>query len=285
MKTSYLLRLWLVTTLTAGAFLPQSVAHTGIPARETLAGSAIAARREAAKPTVKNAIVTLETPEPATATVTTKDGGIHPLHARAIAEVESLLPAVCASRPRNVFVRYDKPEKRGLGGKTSVIVSGNLPLPEFRAVLVHEMLGHVNDLGCLEGTPKSGASAFRDGNEVIFNDDPSVVFYSISWASATERKKGGRDEDFVSGYARADAFEDAAETIAFTVLHREEFKRRAQGNPVLSQKLAWVETYALPSAQSYALSTYVWDPREIPWDITMLPYVWIGPAKAVAKNF
>jgi hypothetical protein len=211
--------------------------------------------------------------------VTTKDSAINPLQAQILAELEGFLPASCAQKTRNIFVRYDRPERRGLAGKTTVIVSGSLPLQEFRAVLVHELLGHVNDLGCLEGTPKSGASAFRDGNEVIFNDDPSTAFYAISWTAAKQKREDSLDRDFVSGYAKADAFEDVAESVAFYVLHREEFRRRAEENPVLARKLAWVETYALPSAQSYALSTYVWDARNIPWDITLLPYVWMGPSK------
>lgn len=287
MKAS-LLRFRLPFILVAGAFVSLSIAQTAFPARETAASPVTQVRTPSVSPPrndrsrttlPRNSVVTLVTSHPSAGHARTKNAAIQSLQAQALEEVESLLPASCANRDRSIYVRYDHPEKRGLAGKSAIIVSGNLPLQEFRAVLVHEMLGHFNDLGCLQGTPKSGESPFRDGSEVIFNDDPSTAFYGISWISATERRHDSHNEDFVSGYAKQDPFEDVAESVAFYVLHREEFKRRAQENPMLARKLAWIQTYAQPGVHSEALSMYTWDSGDIPWDVTKLSYVWMGQEK------
>jgi hypothetical protein len=140
------------------------------------------------------------------------------------------------------------------------------------------------DLGCLQGTAHSGTSAFSDGSQPIYVDDPSVQFYSISWVSSKMRKQDSRTGDFVTGYAHdGDAFEDEAESVTFYILHREEFRRMAAANPVLAAKLRWIETFAFPHAENVALSDYHWRATTIPWDATKLPYTWIGQ-KALAQK-
>jgi|GEM_PF-2133159 len=198
-------------------------------------------------------------------------------HRRIITEIVGFLPKGCESTLQNFTVRYDHPEHRGLAGKNTVIISGNLPLNEFRGVLVHELLGHMVELGCLEGHQESGQSVFRDGDEVFYNDDPSVAFYRLSWATETQRRTDAKAEDFVTGYAfRGDAFEDLAETVAFYFFQNDAFVIRARKNPVLAQKYAWVKTHVFPQKTIPAKGTFAWNGKTIPWDATKLPYLWSG---------
>ncbi|MBI3332121.1 hypothetical protein HYZ99_04145 [Candidatus Peregrinibacteria bacterium] len=198
-------------------------------------------------------------------------------------EVIRLLPAACQKQLKNFYVRYDNPEQRGLAGKSSVVVSGNVPADEFRALLIHEIFGHMLDLGCLRGTALSGPSGFKDGAEVIYQDDPSVAFYSISWTDAHTQKRGAKKADFVTGYAAWDPFEDMAESIAYFVLQEEAFRARAKNNSVLAAKLAWIETHVFQSDISVAAGLHTWN-GEVPWDATKLPYVWFGARGGLAQK-
>ena len=197
-------------------------------------------------------------------------------------EVLRMLPSSCRSIIKNFYVRYDNPEQRGLAGKSSVILSGNVPEQEFRALLIHEVFGHVVDLGCLRGTPESGASDFRDGMEIIYNNDPSVAFYRISWENERNHKAGVDDRDFVTGYASWDPFEDMAESVTYYVLEQQAFRERAQQNPALAAKLRWIETMLFPKGIAVATGYHVWE-NIVPWDATKLPYLWNG-ARAAAKQ-
>ncbi|MDD5041439.1 MAG: hypothetical protein PHX87_02520 [Candidatus Peribacteraceae bacterium] len=188
-------------------------------------------------------------------------------------EVLRLLPDRCTSRIRNFYVRYDKPDRRGLAGKDTIILDGTLPDDEFRAVLIHEALGHVFDLGCLTGSPLAGNSIFKDGNEPIFRDDASLSFYRISWADSTHQRGGTTAEDFVSGYAASDPFEDLAESAIYYILHNDTFRQRARTDAALATKLKWLQTFlpVAPVAQG-TLGT-AWD-GTVPWDATKLAYEW-----------
>ncbi len=218
--------------------------------------------------------------DPPLSTLVARENDIQPNQRMMIEQILSLLPAGCEGNIRNFYVRYDNPTDRGLAGKDTVIVSGNVPDNEFRALLVHEILGHVTDLGCLQGTSKNGRSVFTDGKEPIWNNDPSTLFYGISWSSSTQRKSDARSQDFVSGYAyTADPFEDMAESTTFFLLHRDAFQKMTKTNPILAQKFQWIQTYVFPTTPSYARSTYVWHADSIPWDTTKLSYKWIAPAK------
>lgn len=207
-------------------------------------------------------------------------------HHRKIAdEVLRSLPEQCRGNLKNFYVRYDNPESRGLGGKDTIILSGNVPLDEFRALLIHE-LGHVFDLNqnvdCLGGSPSAGASEFRDGKDIVYNDDPSLEFYRISWVAPKVQKSTANPEDFVSGYAAWDVFEDFAESLTYFVLHNDAFRQRAQTNEVLAAKYAWFQRHLFPQTPSLATGYAPWR-NDVPWDITKLPYDWHGHS-AVAQS-
>lgn len=191
-------------------------------------------------------------------------------HKRIADETLRSIYAGCRETLKNFYVRYDNPEHRGLGGGSTIILSGNVPDEEFRALLVHEC-GHVIDTGSWKGTAAAGLTPFSDGNEPVYADDPSYAFYSLSWDKADKKKKGATDADFVSGYGAWNAFEDFAESFAYYTLHREEFFMRAQGNAVLMAKYRFMETHI--GTNKPASTEHRWN-GNIPWDITKLPYAW-----------
>lgn len=196
-------------------------------------------------------------------------------------EVLRLLPQACVNRIENFYVRYDKPDRRGLAGKSTIIVDGTLPDDEFRAVLIHEAFGHVFDLGCLTGTAQSGPSTFRDGSDPIFNDDPSIAFYLISWLDSTKKKPDVRPEDFVSGYAESDPFEDLAESAIYYVLQRHTFAERARNNSALLAKYKWLQAFLPVTPLDTGTHVAAWD-GTVPWDATKLKYEWNG--QVIAKR-
>lgn len=259
-KLSFLIAL--IPLLAGSVLVPLSVAYGRNVARETVPGSSTASIVRTAQ-------------SPSLTSLVASSPAILPGQRVIINEILRLLPAPCQDKIQSFYVRYDNPAERGLAGKDTVMVSGNVPDKEFRALLVHEIFGHIEDLGCLQGTAKAGPTAFWDGRDAIYNDDPSVQFYGISWVAANRRRSTSSDEDFVSGYARSDAFEDEAESAAFYFFHREEFRRMAASNPALAKKYAWLQANVFPQMPVYARSPSVWSANNIPWDVTKLPYEWV----------
>jgi len=195
-------------------------------------------------------------------------------------EVLRALPDRCRSSLTDFYVRYDQPENRGLAGKSILILNGNVPDDEFRALLIHE-LGHVVDLGCLQGSAAGGGTPFVDGTEAIFADDPSVGYYRISWTAGTQQRLGTAEDDFVSGYAASDPFEDFAEGFAYFVLQNAAFRDRAKRNRPLALKYRWFAQY-FGTTFSVATGTEPWTGR-VPWDSTKLSYEW-HPGTNVARG-
>ena len=138
------------------------------------------------------------------------------------------------------------------------------------------------DLGCLTGLPESGPSNFRDGKETIYRSDLSVSFYEISWQNEQKKRLDSHDNDFVTGYASWDSFEDMAETITYFVLQEEAFRARALENAVLNRKLQWLEANLFTRNKRVATGLHQWD-GAVPWDATKLPYAWMG-GNSLARN-
>lgn len=195
---------------------------------------------------------------------------IRPIHKHIAYETLSAINTPCISQLESLYVRYEKPTSRGLAGKTSIILDGTVTPQEFRALLIHEF-GHVTDLGCFVGTVSAGPSAFRDGSEIIFTDDPSIEFYMFSWLNDKTRRRDARADDFVSGYAASDPFEDFAETFAYFILQRNTFRIRAAMSPILAKKYNWMRDHF--DIILNATGQHQWN-GTIPWDITKLPYIW-----------
>jgi hypothetical protein len=201
-------------------------------------------------------------------------------------EVLMMFPAACRNTLKNFHVRYDNPEHRGLAGRNTMIISGNVPDAEFRALFIHE-LGHVFDLSeepdCFGGTKTSGESEFYDGKTPLYNDDPNLDFYRISWRNAKYTRSGVAAADFVSGYAMTDPFEDFAESFAYFMLQNRTFLERARHNEALAQKYAWFVRHMFDgSIPQVATGKHNWNGR-MPWDVTKLGYIW-HPHTAIAQK-
>ena len=187
----------------------------------------------------------------------------------------TILPANCRDTLKNLYVKYEKQKSRGLAGKDVMILDGTVSDPEFRALFIHES-GHNIDLGCLRGTADGGVSGFMDGNDPIYNNDPSLGFYKISWITTNVQRSDGHPEDFASGYASYDAFEDFAEGFAYFILQNDAFKLRAQTNAAMAKKYAFFQnTIFGGTVPNFAKGQSEWTGKA-PWDVTKLPYVWNG---------
>lgn len=194
-------------------------------------------------------------------------------HQKLADETLRALPAGCRNNLKNFYVNYDKnAANRGLGGASTIIIIGTVPDAEFRALLVHEC-AHVIDIGALKGAKDSGFSAFMDGKNPVYQNDPSVAFYQISWLAENMQQPGTKSTDFVSGYAASDPFEDFAESFAFYALQPKEFARLAQTNTVLKAKYEFMRDLVFSATEQFAQGKFVRS-KAVPWDVTKLPYVW-----------
>lgn len=184
------------------------------------------------------------------------------------------LPALCRDNLEHVIVRYDPTAERGQATATTMLLRGPLATlspkkkMEMIGVITHEC-GHIMSLSALAGIPSDGMSDYPDGHIPTYNG-PAARFYAISWKNSEEMRKGAKNADFVSGYAKENPFEDIAETMTYFLLQRTAFEERAERNSLLAQKLAWAETYIGDSHFSSLHSTS-WDGR-FPWDVTKLPH-------------
>jgi hypothetical protein len=178
-------------------------------------------------------------------------------------------PASCREHLRHLVVRYHPSAERGLSTSNTILLRGGMSKEETVAVLFHEC-GHIMDLGVLRGTAEAGLSAYPDGSVPTYANDPSTLFYAVSWDTSERRRADAQREDFVSGYAMEDPFEDLAESVVYNALHERAFRQRAKGNSALAQKIAWLERYVFgPHFQ--AAPSDNWN-GEIIWDTTKLPH-------------
>ncbi len=200
------------------------------------------------------------------------DPSIKPEHQALAREVLSNLPKTCQSQLRNFYVLYSDPGHRGAAGNGVIIINGLLSTQALRSQLLHEMQ-HFVDLTCINGTPGSPASVFKDGQSPIPADDPSVAFYSICWSNNTTKKAACGNTAFASNYGASDPFEDFAE-FGFEYLgHRERVIGQAKADPIVAQKLAWFQTYYPITTKLAQGST--WDGK-IGYSVSKLPYTWLG---------
>lgn len=167
---------------------------------------------------------------------------------------------------------YTEEGRRGLGGTGGIVLRClNMTDSEVVGVFTHEM-GHIVDDAYLAGTKTAPKSRFKDFSTPIPGDDPSVLFYKISWSSETKAKFGSSALDFVSGYASSDPFEDFAETYTLYRLHGDEFRQLMSTSERLMQKYNFMKRIVFggkefgedQSAEAVDLSTRT-------FDVTILP--------------
>ena len=130
---------------------------------------------------------------------------------------------------------------RGLANSKHVILNA-LDIEnekEFVAVFVHE-LGHVVDLGVFKGTSEENSGFFDMGSPIPI-DDQSIEFYGIVWEGEDIKLPGVTRDDFVSGYASWNMFEDFAETYIFYILHEKHFQELLKKSERLAKKHQFIK--------------------------------------------
>lgn len=250
-----------------------SVSHLAVRLQPILSAMQ---KRYAAAPLLAAATLSLPAAQTASTTATTllpivDQADMHADQKILANDVLERLPSLCRDHLKNFYVLYQGATQRGLGGKSTIIIDGNAVGNEFVGLMVHEC-GHVIH-GNLLGNIASGASGFKDGNDVFAKDSPAASFFAISWSTQNVMKAGIKKADFVSGYAETDCFEDFAETFTAYVLERPWMETRAKSDPVIAAKLQWMQTYLPLPRTLLGTGTEQWK-NVVPWDATKLAYVW-----------
>ncbi len=107
---------------------------------------------------------------------------------------------------------------------------------EYLWLITHE-LWHVVDLWIIQWYSAEKDLDYTEfGKRVFAIDDPSLMYYSLSWDSESVRKSGAKKEDFCSGYGMTDPFEDFAECHNVYLNHNDIFKSWARTNEIMKQK-------------------------------------------------
>jgi hypothetical protein len=166
---------------------------------------------------------------------------------------------------RTIVITGESLERRGYAGEDIIVIKDNISDQEFRNVFIHEM-AHTIDLGFLN-TPSENKSPFKDNGKFISHLDKSTSFYGICWKNE-EQSKCQRD-DFISGYAMTNIFEDFAESFLFYVNYHDTFISMAEKNPLLRAKYQFLHhtifnKNTFPQNKVFALNT------KQPWDMTKL---------------
>lgn len=135
-----------------------------------------------------------------------------------------------------------------IGGKRWYATRNNVVLnigdmsgeDEFYQVSTHE-LGHIIDLGFLQGTKEQKDKQYTEFKKPVFaTDDPSISFYKLSRESELIRKADAKKQNFCSTYGMSDPFEDFAECFNLYVNHNKLFKFLGQKDKILGQKYNFI---------------------------------------------
>lgn len=128
---------------------------------------------------------------------------------------------------------------------------------ELVSVFIHE-LGHYFDITYLE-------------KKVLF--DISDVFYNISWLGTYILKPESQKQDFVSGYAMTNKYEDFAESFIYYVLYNEDFRFKTQWNPTLKEKYDFFGKYIFKNDEfkktNFRMTGNI---QDYYWDITKIEF-------------
>jgi|CXWL01.1.fsa_nt_gi hypothetical protein len=228
-------------------------------------------KRQSAKPVIVAQVLTQPSNPTSTLLPIVNQPSIREDHRIMADAVLRRLPSLCRDNLKNFYVLYEGAKQRGLGGKSTIIIDGNTPNSEFIGLIVHEC-GHVIH-GNMLGNITRGASNYKDGNDTFAKDSPAANFFAISWMTPQIANADATKEDFVTGYAQSDSFEDFAETFTAYVLARPSMEARAKTNSGIAAKLAWMNYYLPLNGTLLGISQYTWD-KKVPWDATKMAFVW-----------
>jgi len=182
----------------------------------------------------------------------------------------AILPKKHLDALENLEVRNIYHPSRGMANKEKLIL--HIPAienkEELTAVFIHEM-GHIVDLGMINSI-NGGATEFYDNDKPIFSKDQSIQFYRLSWQTSYTLKPTAKREDFVSGYAMTEAFEDFAESYLFYRLHGEKFRKIMEGSKVLHQKYDFLKNVVFAGQEFQNNKECANFVQNFLWDATLL---------------
>lgn len=136
---------------------------------------------------------------------------------------------------------------------------------EIRRVLIHE-LWHIFDLWYMVSKTSSKDSNFKDWSSMIYQDDKSVLFYSLCWKNEKELNWQCWDIDFVSWYAKSDPFEDFAESFLLFLENNESFKIMAGESSILREKYELLSSFLNQVPNTWVYNRQLAEERL--WDLT-----------------
>ena len=126
---------------------------------------------------------------------------------------------------------------------------------EFLKLFVHE-LAHFVDIYVLMW---------------LWSKDPSKEFYQISWESSTTKRAWQKSQNFISGYAATNQYEDFAESFVFYVFHNRTFEDRALRDDIVRQKYLFFQNSVFMSwafvDSDFSIGkvpSYIWDTTRAP---------------------
>ena len=181
------------------------------------------------------------------------------------------LPSAHTDTLRSLEVRKKNHVSRGLANSRKIILNTEQinDNDELSSVFVHEM-GHIVDLGYLRGT-NGEPTAFKDNKTTFLSDDPSVKFYEISWKTTDKRILGATRNDFVSGYAQSNAFEDFAESYLFYRFHGEKFRAISKNSIQLKKKYFFMKEFVFNGQEFQKTKRNTTFVQGVLFDATLLP--------------
>jgi len=154
----------------------------------------------------------------------------------------SYLPIEHVKLLRNVKIHYNSSGVNGYGGNGDIIIRGGylIDTNKFIKVFTHEM-GHVVDTGMI-GDYSAGVSNFVDMSTTLYNNDPNIGFFNISWNNDAQKKSNMNLSDFVSKYAYDNnSFEDFAESYVTYVMNGNRFRCMSYNSSVIEAKYQYMK--------------------------------------------
>lgn len=142
---------------------------------------------------------------------------------------------------QTITINKEKSSSRWYSSHNSIVINyGDMSRQEFKEVLTHE-LGHIIDLWVLHGYSSKKNEVFSEFEEFVFEeDDPSLMYYSLSRDWEDKKKAQSTKQDFCTTYGMSNPFEDFAECLNLYLYHHEYFSTLIAWNKILEKKYEYI---------------------------------------------
>ena len=157
-------------------------------------------------------------------------------------------------RPIYIEFKDELMEPRAYTIWHEVTLSSKLSEEEQAKLLVHE-LWHVIDVFFLRRRE---------------DFDISDWFYNLSWKDENTKLSTSKVDDFVSGYAMSNYYEDFAESLTFYVFYNDSFLEKTKNNRILEQKYNFINKVIFKNNEFVWTNFTEWDIPEYVWDSTKI---------------